>query len=213
MEKSLEQKFNNCDEATLVIGQKDLVGGAFIIFGLNVKTTKVICNTSGDEIHKRNWNAQTIADADALSNEYKVSKGGWYFLLSFALFTLFLVGYGAISGIVATNEYNKTYKSKTREEKKELLSKLDAGDLIRSISAVYRIENKEGNELIVRKSSITEDIMNINNPIIEEDYPDTSFVSNEAVKINMVSFLNNTSINTDLEDEYGGEGIVDILDR
>jgi len=212
LEKTLQQKFDKCNEATLFVSQRDMVGGAFIFFALNVKSITVKCNATGNEIPKRHWNEQTKADADKLSSQYKVSKTGWRILISFFVigisFVLFSVFYAWNKG----NKHKQTYRGKTEEEKIRLRKNLDTGDLVKSFSAVYKIETISDSKVTVRKSSIPVSMSSINDLIDEEKYAKNTFTS-DIIEINKTSFINIGMVNKKLNDEYGGEPIADILDK
>jgi len=52
LKKTLQQKFDQCNDATLVVGQEDLVKGVFLFITLNVKTITVKCYATGKTIPK-----------------------------------------------------------------------------------------------------------------------------------------------------------------
>ena len=189
-----------------------MVGGALIFFALNVKSVTVKCNATGNKIPKRDWNEQTNAEAEKLSSQYKVSKTGWRIFISifvigisFVLFTFF---YAWNKG----NEYKKTYRGKSDEETIQLRKNLDTGDLIKSFRAVYKIETISDSKITVRKSSIPVSMSSINDLIDEEKYSENTFTS-DVIEINKQSFIKRGMINKNLNDQYGGEPIMDILDK
>jgi len=212
LKKILQQKFEQCKEATLVVTQRDVVGGAFIFLALNVKSVKVKCNATGNEIPKRLWNEQTKVEADKLSSQYKVSKTGWRILISFFVigisFVLFAIFYAWNEG----RKYKQTYRGKTNEEKIQLRKNLDTDDLVKTFGAVYKIETISDSVITVRKSDIAVPMSSINNLIDEKTYSESTFKS-DVIEINKSSFINNGMVNKKLDDKYGGEPIADILDK
>jgi len=212
LKKILQQKFDQCNEATLSVSQRDMVGGLFIFFALHVKSITVKCNATGNKIPKQDWNAQTKAEADKLSSQYKVSKTGWRILISFFVigisFVLFSVFYVWDKG----NKHKQTYRGKSNEEKIQLRKNLDTGDLVKSFSAVYKIETISDSKVTVRKSSIPVSTSSINDLIDEKKYAENTFTS-DIIEINKTSFIKIGMVNKKLNDEYGGEPIADILDK
>ncbi len=212
LKKALQQKFGQCNEATLVVGQRDFVGGLFLLFRLNVKTITVECSQTGNEIDKRYWNEQTKAEADKLSSQYKVSKTGWYILYSlFTIGVLFVLGTIFYAWNTGT-KYNETYRGKTNDEKIALRKKLDAGDLVKTFTSVYKIVATENDRIIVKKSNIAVPMSDINELIDEDVFTENTFTS-DLIEVNRLSFIKTGMINEKLDDDYGGEPISDILNK
>lgn len=214
LEKSLQQKFNNClGKATLFVSQKEIHGSTILLFPLYRKIAVVKCNATGQEISKKEWNEQTKIESKNLLENYSLTKKGWYFFLGsfaivFALIAVLTVF--EISNIVA---YQKTFNSKTRDEKKEILAKLDVNDLIKTNIGVYKILAVGDRELTVIQSSVKPNLIDINNLIKEKKYAEDSFLPNATLQINRASFLKYTMLNRNLNDEYGGELVTQVLDR
>jgi len=212
LKKTLQQKFDQCNDATLVVGQRDFVGGLFILFKLNVKTITVKCSATGKEIDKRYWNEQTKAEAEKLSSQYKISKTGWYVLYSlFTIGILFVLGtifYAWDTGA----KHKETYRGKTNDEKIVLRKKLDTGDLVKTFTGVYKIVSTDNSKIMVKKSNIAVPMSEINELIDQDVFTESTFTSN-IIEVNRKSFIKNGMINKKLDDEYGGDPIADILDK
>jgi len=214
LKKTLQQKFDQCDEATLVVGQKDLVQGRFIFISLNVKSVTVKCYASGKTIPQRYWNEQTNADAKELSSQFKVSRTGWKIMYSFMTVGIIILSLILYSTMQSKKEFQKSYMGKTDEEQKNIRKKLGSGDLLMTPTGiVYIIESLNDTSMKVKKSNVFIPISNINKPIDKNTYLKSSFDTNTIIEIKRATFINAGMINQDLNSEYGGVVIYQVLDN
>ncbi|HBK70731.1 MAG TPA: hypothetical protein DDZ39_03565 [Flavobacteriaceae bacterium] len=214
LKKTLQQKFDQCDEATLVVGQRDLVEGRFLFIALNVKTITVKCYATGKKIHKRYWNEQTKAEADELSNQFKVSRTGWNIMYSFiavGIIVLFSILYYVME---TKKQHLESYMGKTEEEQKDIRKKLNSGDLLMTTTGVvYIIESLNDTIMKVTKSNIYVPTSDLSKPINENVYSKSSFDTNTIIEINKTSFVKSGMINKNLNSKHGGAVVYQILDR
>jgi len=212
LQKPINQSFNGCKEnskATLYVMQRDT---GFLFIPVKKKYVEVRCDLTGKKIGKRKWNDQTKTAAKDLLAQHKVSKIGWYILLFLVLSTVGMFLYSIFSILMSSPRFNTTFGLKTATEKTVLLSKLGEGDLIKTTDFVYKIKSISKDHITVIKSSVA----NAPNgeyvdPYSSIDESKHTFNSESQINIDPNAFWKHQSVN--LNSEYGGELIFNILDK
>ena len=211
LHKSIQQKFNNCNDATLFVESFDLLGGKGIFYKLNIKKATVRCNETYKIIRKKHWNQQTKNSALELKKQLKITKGGWYFMGILFLVGLFSGVYGMYQGTIQTKVYKENYISKTREEKQLLRANLNKEDLIRTLHKVYKIVKVDKQTLTLLESDITP-TSHVNKPIDSTKFNPSAFSNNKEIIVDKILFIN-YGILTDKLENKNGDNVFQILDR
>lgn len=206
LKQNLSQKFKNCNSATIYAEPFDLLQGIGIFYKLNIKKIYVKCDATGEVVKKQYWDDSTKNIANELKEKLIITKGGWYLIGALVLFVLFSIPYAFFQGRIQ----GENYVAKSNDEKRVLRTALNKGDLVRTTNTIYKIESVNDKTMKITKSSILEtDHMNEN--IDPSKYGNDTF--KDTLIISRSSFIRSGMLNQKLEEEFGGEYILQILDN
>ncbi len=201
-----EHKFNlltkNCSSGKVLLQLKRRdVKASFFLFPK--KVTELICIDTGKRIKKSDWTTEIKETAEELKKNLKVPTWGYWSFGIIALSVLLAVPIGFYSEIKSNEVYQESFMAKSNQEKKIALEKLDTGDLIATMSKVYKIQAVDAKFIVLLESrnpapeSFTEGLTN-------EAYPKKSFTDTQ-LEVPKTVFFNGMISNSDI--------ILNVLDN
>ena len=160
------------------------------------KITELICLDTGKRIKKSDWTTEIRETAEEMKSSLKVPTWGYWSLGITVLIVLLAVPFGFYSEIKSNQAYQKSFMAQNDQQKRIILEKLDAGDLIATMKKVYKILAVDNNSitLVESKNSIPE---SFTEKLTNEAYPETSFTDTQ-LEIPKSMFVNGMISNTDM---------------
>ncbi len=167
------------------------------------KITKLICKDTGKPIKKSYWTTEIKETAEELKKNLNVPMWGYWSFGIIALAVVLTVSIGFYSEIQSNESYQDSFMAQNDQEKRVILEKLNAGDLIATMKKVYKIEVVDDKKVILveSKNPIPESLIGGLNT---EAYPKISFTG-PKVEVSKSVFMNGLITNSEM--------IVDILDN